>query len=207
MPDGWLPCVAGENHGMNWNSAADFFAMGGYGFFVWTSYAVCAACMLAEPLLARQRHRQRACTTPRSKPQTPRRPHETPSQEAGRHRWPGVCGRHHRRAGAQRLPEQPGVLLFAHPGGGQGSPGGAHLPRRRPGRGRLGEGGRHAGAVRHHRHRQDRAGALQRHPARPVQGGQRRGRPGPAARKACSSPARCWPNTTRTTCRPRPPRR
>ena len=43
---------------MNWNSTADFFAMGGYGFYVWTSYAVCAACMLAEPLLARQRHGQ-----------------------------------------------------------------------------------------------------------------------------------------------------
>jgi len=43
---------------MSWNSAADFFAMGGHGFFVWTSYAACAACMLAEPLLARHRHRQ-----------------------------------------------------------------------------------------------------------------------------------------------------
>lgn len=43
---------------MNWNSAAEFFHMGGYGFFVWTSYAVCAVCMLAEPLLARARHQQ-----------------------------------------------------------------------------------------------------------------------------------------------------
>ena len=43
---------------MTWNSAAEFFAMGGYGFYVWTSYAVCAAFMLTEPLLARQRHRQ-----------------------------------------------------------------------------------------------------------------------------------------------------
>jgi heme exporter protein D len=43
---------------MSWNSAAEFFAMGGYGFYVWTSYAVCAACMLVEPLLARQRHGQ-----------------------------------------------------------------------------------------------------------------------------------------------------
>ena len=25
---------------MNWNSAADFFAMGGYGLYVWGSYAV-----------------------------------------------------------------------------------------------------------------------------------------------------------------------
>ena len=42
---------------MTWNSAADFFAMGGYGFFVWTAYSVCAGCMIAEPLLARHRHR------------------------------------------------------------------------------------------------------------------------------------------------------
>ncbi|KPF49030.1 hypothetical protein D621_15305 [beta proteobacterium AAP51] len=43
---------------MNWNSASEFFAMGGYGFFVWMAYAVSAAFMLAEPLLARHRHRQ-----------------------------------------------------------------------------------------------------------------------------------------------------
>ena len=43
---------------MNWGSASEFFAMGGYGLYVWGSYAVCAALMLAEPLLARQRHAQ-----------------------------------------------------------------------------------------------------------------------------------------------------
>ncbi len=43
---------------MNWGSAGEFFAMGGYGFYVWGSYAVAAAVMLAEPLLARSRHRQ-----------------------------------------------------------------------------------------------------------------------------------------------------
>jgi heme exporter protein D len=41
---------------MNWNSPAEFFAMGGYGFYVWGSYAVTLALMLAEPLLARRRH-------------------------------------------------------------------------------------------------------------------------------------------------------
>ena len=41
---------------MNWHSASDFFAMGGYGLYVWGSYAVAAALMLAEPLLARHRH-------------------------------------------------------------------------------------------------------------------------------------------------------
>ena len=42
---------------MSWNSASEFFAMGGYGFFVWGSFGVAAACMLIEPLLAIRRHR------------------------------------------------------------------------------------------------------------------------------------------------------
>ena len=42
---------------MNWNSASDFFAMGGYGLYVWGSYGVTAAWMLLEPLLAARRHR------------------------------------------------------------------------------------------------------------------------------------------------------
>ncbi|MFM2065578.1 MAG: heme exporter protein CcmD [Pseudomonadota bacterium] len=43
---------------MNWGSASDFFAMGGYGLYVWGSYLVCAIAMVAEPLLIAQRHRQ-----------------------------------------------------------------------------------------------------------------------------------------------------
>ncbi|MEO7116353.1 MAG: heme exporter protein CcmD [Caldimonas sp.] len=43
---------------MNWNSAADFFAMGGYGTYVWGAYAVCAACMAIEPVLVVLRHRR-----------------------------------------------------------------------------------------------------------------------------------------------------
>ena len=42
---------------MIWNSAAEFFAMGGYGLYVWGSYAVALACMAVEPVLALQRHR------------------------------------------------------------------------------------------------------------------------------------------------------
>jgi heme exporter protein D len=41
---------------MNWHSAQEFFAMGGYGLYVWGSYAVTAALMAAEPLLAARRH-------------------------------------------------------------------------------------------------------------------------------------------------------
>ena len=43
---------------MNWNSAGEFFAMGGYGLYVWGAYAVTIACMAAEPVLVALRHRQ-----------------------------------------------------------------------------------------------------------------------------------------------------
>jgi len=40
---------------MNWNSAGEFFAMGGYGLYVWGSYGVMALWMVVEPLLAQRR--------------------------------------------------------------------------------------------------------------------------------------------------------
>jgi len=43
---------------MIWNSVGDFVAMGGYGLYVWGSYAVVAVWMLVEPLMARRRHRK-----------------------------------------------------------------------------------------------------------------------------------------------------
>lgn len=33
-----------------WNSPAEFFAMGGYALYVWSSFGVCAAVLLLEPL-------------------------------------------------------------------------------------------------------------------------------------------------------------
>jgi len=42
---------------MVWDSASDFFAMGGYGLYVWGAYGVTVAWMLLEPLLAARRHR------------------------------------------------------------------------------------------------------------------------------------------------------
>ena len=42
---------------MNWNSATEFFAMGGYGVYVWGSYGVVALWMLVEPVLAARRLR------------------------------------------------------------------------------------------------------------------------------------------------------
>jgi heme exporter protein D len=42
---------------MNWGSAAEFFAMGGRGFYVWGSYAACALLIVAELVLLRGRRR------------------------------------------------------------------------------------------------------------------------------------------------------
>jgi heme exporter protein D len=44
---------------MNWGSLSEFLSMKGYGLYVWGSYGVTAALMLAEPWLVR-RHLRRA---------------------------------------------------------------------------------------------------------------------------------------------------
>ena len=40
---------------MQWHSAGEFFAMGGYAFYVWGSFGACLLLMVAEPFLARRR--------------------------------------------------------------------------------------------------------------------------------------------------------
>ena len=42
---------------MNWGSVAEFFSMGGYGLYVWGSYAVMGLCFIGEfcTLIRRQR--------------------------------------------------------------------------------------------------------------------------------------------------------
>jgi heme exporter protein D len=40
---------------VNWASASDFLAMGGYGFYVWGSVLVTLACIAGEILLLRAR--------------------------------------------------------------------------------------------------------------------------------------------------------
>jgi heme exporter protein D len=40
---------------MQWASAGEFFAMGGYAFYVWGSFGACALLMIAEPFLAKRR--------------------------------------------------------------------------------------------------------------------------------------------------------
>jgi heme exporter protein D len=47
---------------MNWGSAAEFFAMGGYGLYVWGSYAVTALCIIIE--LVSLTYRRRAAGRP-----------------------------------------------------------------------------------------------------------------------------------------------
>ncbi len=43
---------------MNWGSVGAFLDMGGYGLYVWGSYAVMAVCLAVEPwLIARRRRR------------------------------------------------------------------------------------------------------------------------------------------------------
>ncbi len=42
---------------MTWGSPAEFFAMGGYGLYVWGSFGVCALLMVVEPILARKRQK------------------------------------------------------------------------------------------------------------------------------------------------------
>ncbi len=42
---------------MNWNSPAEFFAMGGYALYVWGSFFACALFLTVEPLLLQQRRK------------------------------------------------------------------------------------------------------------------------------------------------------
>jgi heme exporter protein D len=42
---------------MNWNSAGEFFAMGGYALYVWGSFGACAIALALEPLLVSRRRR------------------------------------------------------------------------------------------------------------------------------------------------------
>jgi len=42
---------------MNWGSAGEFFAMGGYAFYVWGSYGVTALFLLVEVVMVVSRKR------------------------------------------------------------------------------------------------------------------------------------------------------
>ena len=38
-----------------WNSPSEFFAMGGYALYVWSSFGVCALVLILEPIMVRAR--------------------------------------------------------------------------------------------------------------------------------------------------------
>jgi len=40
---------------MIWHTPAEFFAMGGYGLYVWGSFGVCAVALALEPFLLSRR--------------------------------------------------------------------------------------------------------------------------------------------------------
>lgn len=42
---------------MIWNNASEFWAMGGYGLYVWGSFGVTALVMVIEVIQAMQRHK------------------------------------------------------------------------------------------------------------------------------------------------------
>ena len=42
---------------MNWGSPAEFFAMGGYAFYVWGSFGVCAIAVAIETILLFRRRK------------------------------------------------------------------------------------------------------------------------------------------------------
>jgi len=52
----------GENFGRGevimWNSPAEFFAMGGYALYVWSSFGVCALIMVLEPIAINARRKK-----------------------------------------------------------------------------------------------------------------------------------------------------
>ena len=45
---------------MQWGSPSEFFAMGGYGFYVWISFGATAVCMVWEVVVLRHRHKMAA---------------------------------------------------------------------------------------------------------------------------------------------------
>ncbi|WP_231968566.1 heme exporter protein CcmD [Polynucleobacter necessarius] len=47
----------GRGKELMWNSPAEFFAMGGYALYVWSSFGVCALVLLIEPLSIRMRNK------------------------------------------------------------------------------------------------------------------------------------------------------
>ena len=56
---------------MNWGSPSEFFAMGGYGLYVWGSYGAALVALLAEPWLLARRHRRALASIADAHDETP----------------------------------------------------------------------------------------------------------------------------------------
>lgn len=41
-----------------WNSPGEFFAMGGYALYVWSSFGVCALVLILEPIFVCARYKE-----------------------------------------------------------------------------------------------------------------------------------------------------
>lgn len=50
---------------MIWNSAAEFWNMGGYAFYVWGSFGLCAAALIIEVLAVKHRRAENVRTLQR----------------------------------------------------------------------------------------------------------------------------------------------
>ena len=193
---------------MNWNSPAEFFAMGGYALLrLGQLRRLRLSSMVVEPILASKRQKDDSARAAprahrrgtRSKPMKPR--HKRIALIAGGLAAIGIAV----GTGAQRPRQQHRPLRHAQRGRRRQGAAGQGLPHRRPGQGRLAQARQPDRAFRHHRYRQGHSGRLHRHPSRPVQGGQGRRDPGSHwAPTASLPPAKCWPSTTKTTCRPKP---
>jgi heme exporter protein CcmD len=194
---------------MHWNSVGDFFAMGGYALYVWGSFGACVLLMVVEPLLAKRRLNEVRQSLPASasptnsttNPELHETQTETHRPDCGRTGFAGA----RRRAGAERAGQQYRPLRHALRGRRRQGAAGQGLPYRRTGQGRLDQTPGH-----------DRATLSSPIPPRKFPS------PTPASFPTCSRKARapwskagwaatasspppkCWPSTTKTTCRRKP---
>ena len=66
---------------MHWGSVSEFFAMGGYGLYVWGSYGVTAVVLIVEVLLVARRARTPTIIAGRNKHST--EPEQSGTKQSG----------------------------------------------------------------------------------------------------------------------------
>ena len=158
--------------------------MGGYGLYVWGAYGVTARVHAGRAAAGARRHRARAAPTLRDAARAEARHDAAP---ASAWRSSAACVAAVGAATALVLNAfQSNLVFFYSPSqvAAHEAPSGAHLPPRRPGRDRAAckRDGTTVSFIVTDTAQVD-AGALRRHPSRPVQGRQGRGRAGPARQR------------------------